>query len=379
MKIAIQTCWEPDDNYGTQIQCFALQYYLRELGHEAYLVRYKRFGDRNPENTPKQWILKATNPFRIIRKLKSIYINTWQRIDTKIHDRGSREFRNEYLLQSRIYNNYQELVDDPPDADLYIVGSDQVWNISYKQKNNLNAFFLNYGSKETTRISFAASFGFESEDLCIEYASIVEPMLKRFSGVSVREKEGIEICRRLGVVDAIQVCDPVFLLSTKQYKSIMDSTPVKIEKKRYVFVYNIVADSNLDINSIRDWARENNFDVIYVTGHGRLGGKPKINATIAEWIMYISDAECVVTNSFHGTAISLLFHKQVVAFRLKGIAESSNSRFDVLNFLAGKNIVAREREEYKKLIKQEIDWELFENRKSTLRDTGVNYLSKYII
>lgn len=379
MKIGIITCWQPDDNYGTQIQCFALQQYLRLQGHEAFLIRYLRESDQIKTPLHKR-LFKI---FNIIKLLKYIFRSIEKKRslkETMYHNRGAPGFREKYLDMSIFYNSYSELKANPPDAELYIVGSDQVWNISYLQKNNINAHFLNFGSEAIKRISYAASFGFSLSDLNQKYGTLIAPLLKRFSAVSVRESTGLEICNHLGISNAVQVCDPTLLLDTTDYLDILEDEKWKRPEKKYIFIYALISQSLLSIKQVQDWAVKNNLDVIYTSAHGKVDNYKKYYATIPEWIYLIANAEYVITNSFHGAVFSLLFHKKVAVYPLcLKSGASTNSRLDTLNMLAGRNIVVNSNNSFEFIFFQETDWVLFENNKDTLKKSGVRFLDEFLL
>jgi hypothetical protein len=127
------------------------------------------------------------------------------RREEKDNPRRFNNFREKYIKQSeKIYYSYEELVSSPPEADVYIVGSDQVWNMfsfSFEQaRKRLRAYFLDCGDSEIRRIAYAASFG--KEIVVDDFKKEMGPLLKRFDYISVREKSGLTICRQCGIENA---------------------------------------------------------------------------------------------------------------------------------------------------------------------------------
>jgi hypothetical protein len=163
MKIGIMTFWWSDDNYGQILQCYALQKYLRDAGHDAYLIRYDPRGDYEKKLWDK--VIRALNPIELFFYLQRRIRN--KKIIKKNKLRKFNEFRDKYIRQSeRIYYHYNDLVPDPPEADVYIAGSDQIWNIFslpiQQVKKRLRAYFLDFGKPDIKRIAYAASFGKET-------------------------------------------------------------------------------------------------------------------------------------------------------------------------------------------------------------------------
>lgn len=379
MKIGIMTCWQPDDNYGTQIQCFALQHYLRNLGHDAFLIQYLRENDVIKKITLTK-VLKAFSPFHIVRKLLTMRKLKKMQEETFSHNRNAPEFRSKYLKTSKIYNNYEELVLNPPEADLYIVGSDQVWNNFPVQKGQFNSFFLNFGNEKIKRISYAASFGFSRESIPKNYEILAKPLLKKFDGISIREKSGLDILKQWGgrFENSIRVSDPTLLLSADYYRKIYSENKINKPNKKYVLLYNLSSKSNIDCNKILEWAKSKNLELLYIAGHGQLDNLKKCYATIPEWLYLIDNAEYVFTNSFHGSIFSSIFHKKFVVFELLALYGSTNSRLDIIKELVSQNRIVNSVNKAFEIIDNEIDWDLFEKNKDDLVKIGRDFLNQYI-
>jgi hypothetical protein len=328
MKIGIMTFWWSDDNYGQLLQCYALQKYLRDAGHEAYLIRYD---PRNNYIKVPLWekFIKGLNPAKLSRYIWSRYKKIF--LIKQNQRRKFNEFRDKYIIQSgKTYYSYDELVSDTPDADVYIAGSDQIWNpdcILFDITINLvKAYFLYFGSDETKRIAYAASFG--KETISDEFVKEISPLLKHFNYVSVREKLGLDICRQCGISRADWVPDPTMLLETDKYRTLYTPRePMPQTKKPYCFIYMLSNKCKVSIKAIYDWAKQKNLEVIYVTGNGRYDGHHKVYATIPQWLYYIDKAEYVITNSFHGTIFSLIFRKQFGIIPLSDDCAGMNGRF----------------------------------------------------
>lgn len=338
MKIGILTFWWSRDNYGQLLQCYALQEHLRRTGHDAYLIRYDFRGDyvRTPFLLR---CLKAFNPVLLIRYLKNRIDVRKKEIEQAEHDCYFDEFRNRYIVQSdKIYLHYSELKANPPDADVYIVGSDQVWNFSaYKSisicRNLVHTYFLDFGKKNTKRVSYAASWS--CTDLPEEIIKEIRPLLSKFNYVSVREKSGIDMCRKCGYENAEFVPDPTLLLDSDEYRKLYRENNVQKSGKPYLLLYMLGNECDFDIQTAYDFAASRNLDVVYVTGNSKIDKYKKTYATIPEWLCLVDNAEYVITNSFHCCVFSLIFNKQFVAVPVSGSISSMNTRLDSLFESAG--------------------------------------------
>ena len=162
MQIGIITYWSSDDNYGQQLQCYALQRFLRDKKHNAFLIKYKP----TAEQKSKWDKLKGISIGKLLDKLssakrKEIAINKLLGNENKELNKARmfEKFRNDHLNTTEIeYHSIEELRQNPPEAEVYICGSDQVWNNSLHSKNTAG-WYLDFGNPSIRRISYAASIG----------------------------------------------------------------------------------------------------------------------------------------------------------------------------------------------------------------------------
>lgn len=332
MKIGILTYWWATDNYGQLLQCYALQKYLRDLGHDVFVIRYNYNTD----------IVHKVDPIwkRSVRALNPIFFYkhferkiSHKRIIATNKERKFDDFRNRYILFSNeIYGHYENLQETPPIADAYIVGSDQVWNFSFANFDNLkpivHAYMLDFGDESVKRLSYAASWGVSTipNDLRDE----IIPLLKKFNYVSVREKNGISLCKQCERTDAEWVCDPTLLLKAETYRSFYSENEIRKPQKKYIFIYMLANQYDFDLKAVYQFAKIKNLEVIFVTGNYVADKRKTFYATIPEWLYLIDNAEYVISNSFHCAVFSILFNKQFGVVRLTGIHEGMNTRLDSL-------------------------------------------------
>jgi hypothetical protein len=327
VKIGIMTYWWSDDNYGQILQCYALQKYLRDAGHDAYLIRY------NPDNdyiktTLLEKVIKSFNPVKLFRFFR---IKLTKKIIKKLNEqRKFEEFKNNFINYSKqIYLSFKELVEYPPKADIYIAGSDQIWNTFSmsitRSKDVLRAYFLDFGDSLIKRVAYAASFG--KDKLSDDFKQEASPFLQHFDYISVREKSGLEICRQCGFDRAVWAPDPTMLLDADVYRSLYNSNPINKPKKSYCLLYMLSNKTVLSVRKVFLWAKRNNIEIVYITGNARYDKYQKYYATIPEWLYLIDHARYVITNSYHCTIFSLLFQKQFGIVPLAGRHKAMNSRF----------------------------------------------------
>ena len=309
MRINTITCHNVY-NLGASLQAYALATYLQNQGHAVqiidylpiYLRHYRLAGVPNP-CFDKPFLREAYQiakfPGRLFERLTSKRKKAFDR------------FTAEYLpLTPVTYPDAAALRAAPPEADLYIAGSDQIWNPLF-QNGKDPAFFLDFVPEGKRKISYAASFSVECLDK--QDADRMKPWLERLDAISVRESSGISLLTEMGI-KGTQVVDPVFLLPKDTWEGIAVLPPIQ----DYILVYDF--DNSPTVKAIAqaissatgkkivslfpaDWA-----DVVWA------------DAGPLEFLGAIQSAGIVLSNSFHATAFSLIFQKDFyVINRTEGI------------------------------------------------------------
>lgn len=334
MDIGILTFYNSQDNYGQVLQCYALQKYLCTAGYNVKIIPYK---GENDLCSGFFWrtAIKVFNPKHVLNYIKSkakkVKKNILPGLD---RDRKFDDFRKQFICSyPKEYFSYEELLRDPPEADAYIVGSDQVWSIgtvacNLRYSNVVNTYFLNFGKETTSRISYAASWGTDSIDK--KSAKIMQPLLNQFDYVSVREKSGVELCRQCGYKKAEWVCDPTMLLAADEYRNLYKQSKIRKQERPFLLLYMLSNKNTFNIEKAYEFAAQKGLQVIYVTGNGLLDKCDKFYATIPEWLYLVDQAEYVITNSFHGCVFSSIFRTRYGVVRLCGKESSMNERLDSL-------------------------------------------------
>ena len=325
MKIGIVTFWWSENNYGQILQCYALQEYLRDAGHDAYLIRY------DPGRDGTRYLLSrfmmVFNPVKLFAfiRIKARYFLTKR--EQMMYNRKFEYFRSKHMSYSeKVYFSFKELKKDPPEADVYIVGSDQVWSIP--ASSSIQVYFLNFGDRNIKRISYAASFG--TDEPVDGFVQKITPLLRNFNFVSVREKSGLAICKKCGIDNAEWVPDPTILLDINKYRELYMNEQIRKPGKPYCFLYYLGNQCDFSIQNIYDWASQRGLEVVYVTGNSQHDNFEKNYATIPEWIYLLEYAEYVITNSYHCAIFSILFQKQFAVIPLTRKDTSKNTRLDSL-------------------------------------------------
>lgn len=297
------------NNYGALLQAYALHKTITNLGVENHVLNYQS------KYMGKPYGLAALKRKGIIRFLLGIayYIVRMPR-RAKFS-----ELRSQMNITPIL--NRSDLITVEDQYDGFIAGSDQVWNDSI---SNLDpSFFLDFVKSPKKKLSYAASFGFESvpNDLKIEY----KELLKDFSSYNMREASGVELIDSLLNKSANLVLDPTLLL-TKQDWDIIANAP--LIKEKYILVYQTTSLTFL-INTVKKIAKSTGYKVVAIPFPlgGFLNAKLNLSAGPREWIGLIRDAEIVVTDSFHGCCFSILYNKKFYVC----LTESATRIYNLLN------------------------------------------------
>lgn len=314
MKIKTITCHDVY-NHGASLQAYALQTYLSCQGHDVEITDYK------PDYLSNHYkLLSVSNPVFDKPFIKQLYLlaKLPERLIALRRKRKFDKFTQKYLrLTSHRYHSNEELKTNPPKADVYIAGSDQIWNTLFP--NGLDAaFYLDFAPKGTKRVAYAASFA--TKDVVEKYKPFVRRMLQGFDCISLRERISLPLLESLGQNDGVAVCDPVFLLSRKQWNNILPASSIE---EKYLLVYDTEQS-----NKIRDIAlsiaKERRLKIFNVScSRKSYVDKNFWVSSPIDFVQLIRDAEFVISNSFHATAFSLIFHRE---FCVVNRSEAINER-----------------------------------------------------
>ena len=331
MKINTITCHNVY-NYGATLQAYALQTYLQSLGNEVeiidYAPRYHSWSCWNiPENST---VYKLASKNMFIHFLYACHRWIKHKRETNlIRAKKFDEFDKKYLrLTTKHYINYAQLKQDPPKADIYIAGSDQIWN-PVGGTGLDPAFYLNFGEAGIHRISYAASFGVSI--LNEHQKDIIKNYLSSMDNISVRESTGLNILKSLNINSGVQVLDPVFLLDKATWLQFIAGTK-KVVEGNYVLIYDFFQDApNIQKLSFQ-LKKMTGFNIVSVNDSSKL---PYADVNISdasplEFLSLINNANVVISNSFHATAFSIILNKEFYVYPV--IRHKNQSRMiDLLN------------------------------------------------
>lgn len=309
MRINTITCHDVY-NLGASLQAYALAAYLQGQGHEVqiidyqplYLRHYRLAGVPNPR-FDKPFLREA---YQIAKFPGRLY----DRLTSK-RKKAFDRFTADYLpVTQTTYSDITSLRADPPEADLYIAGSDQIWNPLFRNGKD-PAFFLNFVPEGKRRISYAASFAVERLEK--QDADRMKPWLEKLDDVSVRETSGIALLADMGI-KGVQVVDPVFLLPRESWERLA----VHPHMQDYILVYDF--DNHPKVKEIAQAISRQTGKKIVSLFPVDWADAVWADAGPCEFLGAVQNAGIVLSNSFHATAFSLIFGKDFyVVNRTEGI------------------------------------------------------------
>ena len=302
MKAGILTFHEAD-NYGAVLQAYALQQALSKLGLDSEFVTVASGSGSSPApgNMP---------PFA--RRIQAEGAKRAERF---------RSFRETHLVCSKPYGK-EQLRQLGGDYDVFIAGSDQVWNFTIPGADA--RYLLPFAPSEKC-FSYAASFG--SAEVPEKHRLMFQRYLTRFSGISVREASGRSLVRELTGRDAVISLDPTLLLDRNDWAKLVPEP----EPEAYLLLFMVDHDEEL-AGLAKKNAEQAGLPLRVVTAafQPQYGFDSWSGVGVEDWIRLVSGAEGVFTNSFHGCAFSLMFGRPLCVGMLKAELGKRNGRIEEL-------------------------------------------------
>ena len=363
MKIGLLTV-PFNNNYGGLLQAYALKSVLTEMGHEVVIVNRRR----NLHTGLKHRVYRLIVRLHLIKdfikvRTERLSVNTDLFISKYLTPMTDPYFSSTEIRKCLKYN-----------FDAFVVGSDQVWRYLYAKDSIGDYFFSFLRGTNIPRFSYAASFGTDMMDYPDEKRDEVALLLKDFIGVSVREKSGKKLLVNHFAVEPEKihvVLDPTLLLSVDYYKRLDHKE--KLDSP-YLFTYILDESdtSTVAIGKIINKTGLHRRDMKAQTG---VISKLEVIEPVEKWLSAISDAEFVITDSFHGTVFSIIFNRPflVIANSKRGIARLVDllSRFNLLD-----RLVENLNDLRAELLDDQIDWSSVNEKRQTLKEESLQYLQE---
>jgi putative murB family protein len=349
-------------NYGGTLQNYALQYILHSLCHEAITINW------GISESWSKWLIKF-----LIAKSRGLETPK-SPSSTCRRDKYFRDFYKSYIERTKPMGtlNIDRILKKSYDA--YIVGSDQVWRKDYNP--NIEHMFLDFVPDEAIKIAYAASIGIDVWDYSEDLTKSCISLVNRFKAISVREETAIQLLRDNLNAKSELVLDPTLLMSLKDYELNLKLKPQNETNCIAVYILDMTKEKEFLLKEISELCKCE----IDIIGNPEFYGNFEKRASLQypspqDWLCSIRDAKYVITDSFHGTAFSINFHRKFITL---GNLERGNTRFDsLLNVFGLENRlvnIGEKSSDIFSIMSQEIDWNSIDSIRSKLIEKSINFL-----
>ncbi len=291
-KVGILSLYYRTYNYGAQLQAYALCKVISSMGYDCEQIQF-----------------------------------AWSRIQTQIsyenYSIDKKAFEEFYLKIPHSEEVYfpENILKSNHHYSHFVCGSDQIWGAEKSMPlYTLPIMSLGFANEDKVRIAYAASMG--GVRISDDRLGAIKSAVEKMDEVSVREKSSIAFMKEHFDRDVQAVLDPVFLLEKEKWDEITQN----LDSEEYVFLYNI--SENKDLDRVAEQISEKKHIQIKKIGYV---GAEKYGPI--EFISLIKYATYVVTDSFHGTAFSIIFHKDFLAFPGDAIKSDYSKNYRLTDML----------------------------------------------
>lgn len=339
--------WWYNLNYGGTLTYYALHQALRKLGYSVLMIRRSSSGPAMPNDN--------TVPMRFAKK----------------HYKISRL----YMGRDMHWLNYS--------CRAFISGSDQLWN-PYLEPYSGPEYFLSFVNGHNRKLSYASSFG-GIQEVPGNYAEKYKPYLERFDGITVREDYAVDLCREGFGLSAVQVCDPIFLCDREQYEALADRSDLRLPDR---YLLNFILDPTEEkVNAYRHVKNALELpDVVNFTDLQDVAERVKKfgedgafgNAEIEDFIKAYAQADFVITDSFHGTCLAIIFGKPFlsIANKKRGVQRFAS----LMNWIGLSDRLVDDVDEiyHRRDLLEPVDFRTVKNTIETSRNAGYEWLQNML-
>ena len=299
MKIGIVT-FHGALNFGSALPAFALTSVLERLGHDASIVDYRAL------DYEQYRLLQLNHPRSMLR-----IACRWNKYYSRL--KAFETFLNRFLkLTNKAYSwrNENELNELSTQFNCFMCGSDQIWNLDCTS-GVVEPFFLSFAG-DKRRVAYAPSLAhtsFKPENF--DKKKVAE-LLSKFDYLSVREEETLPLFQPLVDKKIDVVLDPTLLLKAEDYSKLASR---EVVESGYIFVYLLRECPEL-IESASGIAEASGKRVVYISEKNfKIPNSTNLfGVGPEEFVSLIAHSDLVLTNSFHATVFSVLFHKPFRVF-----------------------------------------------------------------
>ncbi|MDD6489419.1 MAG: polysaccharide pyruvyl transferase family protein [Clostridia bacterium] len=385
MKIGIitfQMAW----NCGAVLQCVALKKKLESMGHYVTVINYQpsykdyRYCKYQNPITVAYKTLQSNSGLnkkkKLVKAAKSAVraVLNWDSRSGRLKQKHDfEEFCKKYLNLSQEYKSIEELRSNPPECDIYISGSDQLWNPNLTNDELDPAYFLDFGNEDIVRATYAIS---ACELDVAENREQLEKLMDRLDFISLREvekKEELELVSK----KKIDICiDPTLLLDADCYEEIELSEWNETEPYLLVYALDNPGSNDTLFKTVKELSERKKLKIKVISGPHKWPYKieeycPRDGISPQEFLSYIKHSQIVVTNSFHASTFSLIYQKDFYVVTTPG---RSSRVVELLDKLGLNDRILSSEKPPVDFDYEDIQYENIKNRILTYRKPAEEYL-----
>lgn len=364
-------------NFGAVLQAFALQRTILRLGHDCKIIdfsspvhgtaydifdlRLSQFGDFRASYG------SVLRNFRVLRYLRSHLL---------LRRRFAQFQANHVILTNKTYRSVNEMRTACPSFDVFVVGSDQVWEPSGLDCGSETVYYLEFVSSGR-RVAYAPSFGLA--EMPEAYRERIASLISRFDFLSAREDSGCRIIQQLTGREATHVLDPSLLLSAATYEQVAIAPR---QGEQCILLYPMLSSERLKTvaQAVSKRLKLPLVAVVPIYYNPRdytFADRVVFDAGPAEFLGWLGKAAFVCTNSFHGLAFSLIYRKPFLT--VPHHVTSFNIRLESL--LAKVGLLSRQLPQDQELganslLLEPINYDAVEGRLQSAIDESLDYLKR---
>ncbi len=290
------------ENYGGMLQAYALQRYVSDLGYDCKIISndFLYAGNRTERSKQLKKNLKSflRHPIDYLSRRRVMRRYATERT---LKSKNFRRFLESHIvIDQNGYKSYDQFVEAPPVYDIYLCGSDQIWNPNLYYKNGF--YFAGFAPEEKRKVSYASSIGVS--EVTPQQAAFMKPYLDRLDVISTRETDGTAIVEKITGKKARTVIDPTLLLNEQQWSEVAAE---RLIEEPYVFCYFFGERKYYKKvkQQIQEMTGLKLVSVPFVARDLASDDEKIFDAGPAEFLSLIQYADLVITDSFHATAFSI--------------------------------------------------------------------------
>lgn len=362
------------NNYGGVLQAYALQHVLQKLSIRNKQICYLPRG--LAQWFDQQGIRTRLGYWKILVKI--LLGKGASGLPMYLVARFFTLFREWYMNIYKL-NTQRTQLSKLAKADRFIVGSDQVWRCKYaRQSENVPFFFLSFATQEQRKrsIAYAASFGKDEWEGSPEETAECARLIGEFKAVSVREYSGIRLCREVFGVEAVHMPDPTLLLEPEDYSRLIRSLWTCRSTTPFMAIY-LLDESDENKQLAQSISSQYGLYPQQLTPHeDAVKAMDRLPLTVPQWLRFMLDCECLITDSYHGCVFAIMFNKPFVCL---GNKSRGSTRFDSLLDIFGlqdRLLINPSSEQVQKLMDDPIDWSKINNIRAKEKQRGLDFLKE---